>query len=220
MVLTVCWSIKGGVGTTVVTALLAIRRAETDPAGVVAVDMAGDLPAALGISSGDAPGLADWVAADHDIGPDALDRLSREVRPGLSMLERGVGGLEPIDRLDVAAGLLATGSRHAIVDAGRIDCTDAEARRLIAGAADVSLLVIRPCYLALRRASAAPIRPSGVVLVSEIGRALDARDVEEVIGAPVLLEVGIDPAIARAVDAGLLTSRMPRGLSRLLDRTA
>jgi hypothetical protein len=80
----------------------------------------------------------------------------------------------------------------------------------------VSLLVLRPCYLALRRAVAAPFRPSGVVLVREPGRALTRRDVEAVLGVPVRAEVDVDPAIARAVDAGLLTARLPRGLERAL----
>jgi hypothetical protein len=83
-----------------------------------------------------------------------------------------------------------------------------------------SLLVTRACYLALRRALDPPLRPSGVVLVTEPGRALDRGDVERVVGAPVRAEVGFDPAVARAVDAGLLVSRLPRGLERSLRHAA
>jgi hypothetical protein len=54
------------------------------------------------------------------------------------------------------------------------------------------------------------------VLLAEPGRALDATDVESVIGAPVVAQVSVDPAVARAVDAGLLASRLPRGLERAL----
>ena len=78
----------------------------------------------------------------------------------------------------------------------------------------------RACYLALRRAADPPLRPSGVVLVTEPGRALDRTDVEQVVGAPVRAEVAVDPAVARAVDAGLLASRLPRGLERALRRAA
>ena len=83
-----------------------------------------------------------------------------------------------------------------------------------------SLLVLRPCYLALRRALAAPIRPSAVVLVNEPGRALTRRDIEDVLGVPVRAEVDFDPSIARAVDAGLLAGRVPRALERALKEAA
>ena len=86
----------------------------------------------------------------------------------------------------------------------------------MAAGAQESLLVLRPCYLALRRALAAPVRPSGVVLVSESGRALGRRDVEDVLGVPVRAEVAIEEAVARAVDAGLLGRRVPRPLERAL----
>lgn len=86
--------------------------------------------------------------------------------------------------------------------------------------ADRSLLVTRACYLALRRAVSAPIRPTGVVLVAEPGRALRATDVEAAVGAPVVATVAVDPAVARAVDAGLLTARLPRLMERDLRRIA
>jgi hypothetical protein len=56
-----------------------------------------------------------------------------------------------------------------------------------------------------------PTRPSGIVLVEEPGRALRPRDVEASLGAPVVATVLLDPAIARAVDAGLLLARLPTG---------
>ncbi len=80
---------------------------------------------------------------------------------------------------------------------------------MVAARSTHSLLVTRACYLALRRAADPPLRPSGVVLVTEPGRALDRTDVEQVVGAPVRAEVAFDPAVARAVDAGLLASRLP-----------
>jgi hypothetical protein len=79
---------------------------------------------------------------------------------------------------------------------------------------------MRPCYLALRRAQLAPIRPSGVILITEDGRSLTRRDVEEVLGVPVRAEIPNEPAVARAVDAGLLTTRVPRNLERSLRRAA
>jgi len=90
----------------------------------------------------------------------------------------------------------------------------------VAAGAPTSLLVLRPCYLALRRAVRAPLRPSGVILVSEPGRSLGRADVEDVLGVPVRAVVGVDPAVARAVDAGLLPTRLPRSLERALRHAA
>jgi hypothetical protein len=106
-----------------------------------------------------------------------------------------------------------------IVDCGVLDGRE-PARSVVAARSTHSLLVTRACYLALRRAADPPLRPSGVVLITEPGRALDRDDVEKVVGAPVRAEVPLDPAVARAVDAGLLASRLPRGLERALRRAA
>jgi hypothetical protein len=70
--------------------------------------------------------------------------------------------------------------------------------------------------VALRRASLALYRPTGVVVVNEPGRVLSKDDVEQVVHAPVT-QIEIDPAVARLVDAGLLTGRIPRSLHALRD---
>ena len=62
----------------------------------------------------------------------------------------------------------------------------------------------------------APLRPTGVVLVDEPSRSLTRADVEAALGVPVVAVVQVDPAVARAVDAGLLASRLPRTLAREL----
>ncbi|MFP5377871.1 MAG: hypothetical protein ACLGIO_13970 [Acidimicrobiia bacterium] len=73
-------------------------------------------------------------------------------------------------------------------------------------------LVVRgPCYLALRCAVEAPWRPDGVVVLSEPGRALGGADVAAVLGAAVVATVGVDPDVARRIDAGLLLAG-PRSL--------
>lgn len=74
-----------------------------------------------------------------------------------------------------------------------------------------SFLVIRPCYLAIRRglASGGP-RPAGVILVEEPERSLGRRDIEDVLGVPVVATFAVTPAVARLVDAGLLMTRPPR----------
>ena len=219
----VCWSVKGGSGTTVVAAALALVLARRSPSGALLVDLAGDGPAALGLPEPDGPGLAGWFAAGRSVPADGLNRLEVAVTSGLSVVPRGRGPLGPADRAEVLAGVLAAESRSVVVDAGVPGWADPDrdtAAPVLAAAAGASLLVTRPCYLSLRRAVAAPLQPTGVVLVVEPGRALDRRDVDEILGAPVVAEVLVDPAVARAVDAGLLVARLPRSLERALGRAA
>ena len=77
--------------------------------------------------------------------------------------------------------------------------------------AGTNLLVLRPCYLALRQAlnSGATTGAAGIVLVSEPGRALRAEDVAAVTGLAVIATVPFRADIARAVDAGVLADRLP-----------
>ncbi|HET8617663.1 MAG TPA: hypothetical protein VFM27_01825 [Acidimicrobiales bacterium] len=220
--LVACWSVKGGAGTTVVSASLALLLAQRAPGGAVLADLAGDLPAALGLPEPDSAGLCAWLAAGESAPADSLGLLEVAVAPGLALLPRGEGPLAP-ERAGLLAALLDSSPRPAVVDCGRPDGADpagsAAVAAVVAGARR-SLLVIRPCYLGLRRAMQAPLRPSGVVVVNEPGRALTTDDIRQVIPAPVLAEVPLDPAVARAVDAGMLAGRMPRSLARALSRAA
>jgi hypothetical protein len=74
--------------------------------------------------------------------------------------------------------------------------------------------------LSLRRAAQLSVSPTGIVLINEPERALGKHDVEAVIGAPVVSEIIFDAAIARAVDAGLLASRIPTIMSKQLAAVA
>ncbi|MGH9246054.1 MAG: hypothetical protein ACRD29_17400, partial [Acidimicrobiales bacterium] len=62
-----CWSTKGGAGTTVVAAALALLLARSHADGAVIVDLAGDVPVALGAADRPGPGVADWLAAAPDV---------------------------------------------------------------------------------------------------------------------------------------------------------
>lgn len=209
-----CWAAKGGSGTTVVAVTLALLAAQRDDQGALLVDLAGDAPAVLGAPDPDSPGVRGWAEAGADVPADALARLALPLRPGLDLLARGEGPPPSRERLELLVAMLAADDRTVVVDCGTLQPDSAVAA--VAGGATSSLLVTRPCYLALRRAVAMPLRPSAVVLVSEPGRALDRCDIETVLGAPVAAEVAVDPAVARAVDAGLMASRLPRGLQRSL----
>ncbi len=212
-----CWAAKGGAGTTVVATALARLLAARDPSGAVLADLAGDVPAVLGLPDPPGPGLAEWLAAGEGVPPDALGRLEVEGPGGLRVLPWAGGppAAEPVpaERASVLAAVLAADPRRAVIDCGT---GPVGAGLVAASAATTSLLVLRPCYLALRAALRAPLRPSGVVLVAEAGRALGAPEVEDVLGVPVRAVVGADPAVARAVDAGSLGDHLPRRLERAL----
>jgi hypothetical protein len=219
----VCWSAKGGSGTTVVAAALAVLLARADghrPTTIV--DLGGDVPAALGTAAPTGPGVAEWLAAPS-APDDALVRLAAPTSDGLQVVHRGVGDDSggPPDRWPsvpdweriARACVAGAGAGHVILDAGR-DVPDA----VVHDAADRSVLVTRACYLSLRRSRACSSLASDVILITEPGRALDARDVAHALGVPVLAEIPWDPAVARSVDSGLLRARLPIAMVRPLRR--
>ena len=212
-----CWSSKGGAGTTVVAAALARLAADREEGGALLADLAGDAPVVLGLTDPAGPGLAGWLAAGSRAPVDALGRLEVAVSPRLGLLARGDGPLADGGRADVLAALLAADPRPTVADCGTAPVGAALA---VAVHATRSMLVTRACFLALRRATIAPLRASEVVLLTEPGRSLTRRDVEDCLALPVIAEIDVDPAVARAVDAGLLATRLPRGLIRELRRAA
>jgi hypothetical protein len=206
-----CWSLKGGSGTTVVAAGIALAA----PKGVL-VDLAGELPAALGIAEPAGQGLAEWLASDA--APAAITELAVDVDVDrqISVVPRGAGDLHGApERWTELAAWMAGDHRTFVVDAGTgVPPTALRADAHDGGVRD--LLVTRPCYLSLRRIGRHAARPSGVVLLAERHRSLGARDVAHCVGAPIVAQVPIDPAIARAVDAGLLAGRVPSSLTKPL----
>ncbi|HEV2068272.1 MAG TPA: hypothetical protein VGR26_00595 [Acidimicrobiales bacterium] len=211
------WSVKGGSGTTVVSVALAGMLARRSSAGALLADFGGDVPAVLGMVEPPGPGLGEWLASGAEVPADALIRLEIPGPKGLRILPTGSDAIAASGRAEVLTAILAADPRPVVADCG---CGPAGAGLAVAAAASASLLVLRPCYLSLRRAVQAQLRPSAVILVSEAGRSLGRNDVEGVLGVPVRAVVGVDPAIARAVDAGLLASRLPRGLERALRHAA
>jgi hypothetical protein len=190
------------------------------------VDLAGDLPIALGLpNEPSGPGVTGWLDGGPAVPADALARVEVAVAPGVSLLSRGERPFDPA-RANALASVLAADPRPVVVDAGVLRVLDGapSSRALVgaavAGVATHSLLVTRACFMAIRRATAAPVRPSAVVLVLEDGRALTAADVEAALGVPVCAQVSVTAAVARAVDAGMLLSALPRSLERELRHAA
>ena len=211
----VCWSVKGGSGTTVVASTLALMRAAESQRGALLVDLAGDVPAVLGLAEPSGPGISDWFA-HCDLGSRmTLQSIAIQATANLQIIARGSKQLDANENFSELCAALKTFDLPIIVDAG----CGLPSPDLLAHASS-SLLVTRPCYLSLRRAAQLSVSPTGIVLISEAGRALGKHDVEAVIGAPVIAEIIFDAAIARAVDAGLLASRIPTIMSKQLAAVA
>jgi hypothetical protein len=215
-----CWSSKGGSGTTVVAVALARLLADARQAGALLVDLVGDVPAVLGIADPTGPGVAEWLTAGDTVPADGLARIEHRVSGRLAVVGHGRTHLDDLTRAEVLVAVLAADPRAVVVDCGTIvssrGAADGRLARAVAALADESLLVVRPCYLALRHAVSSSVRPSGVVLVDEPERALDSTDVERILHVPVVATVPCSSGIARAVDAGVLGARVPHALRRAL----
>jgi hypothetical protein len=220
-VLSALWSAKGGAGaTTTAVALADISRRSHRTTDTLLVDLAGDLPAALGLPDPDL-GATEWMASDA--GPEALARIEHDVAEGVSLLPLGSASDWPDERATALVVVLGADHRDVVVDVGLLGASTTPLsvlRELVTDAADRSFLVTRSCYLALRRAARCDRTPDGVILVRESGRALDRGDVEGLLSVPVVAEVDTDPAVARAIDAGLLLTSGPRHVARALRRVA
>ncbi|MET0627509.1 MAG: hypothetical protein ABW033_03525 [Acidimicrobiia bacterium] len=212
------WSPKGGSGTSVLAAACALVIARGPAGGCRVADLAGDQAAIFGLAGEPELGLADWLDAGAEAPVEALDRLLVEVAPGVALLPTGAMTRTLQPRADAEAGAaLAVALRDLPVPVVA-DCGSAQdpAERAIVEVADVAVVVLRGCYLALRRAVRSPVLACsmGAVLVDEPGRSLTRREIADVLDTPVLARVPIRDTVARAVDAGVLAARLPDVLGR------
>ncbi|MET0275295.1 MAG: hypothetical protein ABW211_00455 [Acidimicrobiia bacterium] len=212
------WSPKGGSGTSVFAAACAVVLARGPAGGCRVADLAGDQPAIFGLAGEPELGLLDWLDAGVEAPTDSLDRLLVEVAPGVALLAAGTTERALRPRAAAEAGAaLAVALRNApvpvVADCGT--ATDPAARAMVE-VADVAVMVVRGCYLTLRRAVRSPGLGStmGAVLVDEPGRSLTRREIADVLGIPVLARVPMRDAVSRAVDAGVLAARLPDVLGR------
>ena len=209
------WSPKGGSGTSIVAAACAVVLARH--CGARLVDLDGDQPAIFGLAAEPDIGILDWLALGPEAPTDALTRVALHAAPGLALIPRGVERtLAPVASAEAGAALavaLRDDGLSAIADLGT---ARTPATRAVGEVADASIIVVRGCYLALRRAVHAPLleHTTGVVLLEEPGRSLGAGEIAEVLGRPVLATMPVRESIARAVDAGVITSRLPEPLAR------
>ena len=212
--ITICWSAKGGSGTTVVATSLGLLANHS-----LLVDLAGDVATALGLDVGDRPGVLDWIGSDAPA--EHLGDLTVEVGSDTLLLPQRPAQEQqrPSSRWDELGAWLRGWGREldgtVVVDAGATPPPAGLLRH-----ADRDLLVTRSCYLSLAAVRAMSHRPSGVVLLREPGRVLRARDVSSALQVPVVAELPYDTRVSRALDAGLLATRMPHSLRKAARQVA
>lgn len=208
------WSPKGGSGTSVVAASLSLALSQRGRARIA--DLAGDQPAIFAVPRDPLDGLTGWLSAGAAAPGELVEACSVVVAPGLELLPAGLPGIVSPDLAPEAGAALATVLREkaipTVVDAG---LAAQPALRAVVDVADVSLVVLRACYLALRRGVERDLvrTAAGIVLIEEPARACGSREVSEVLGRPVLARIPLRSAIARAVDAGTLALRLPSALA-------
>ena len=206
--LTIFMSPKGGTGTTVTAASYAVAAANASGRSLL-IDMCGDAQAALGMAESASPGLNDWLGEANPAGADDLLALGTPTGSVL-VVHPGSRFVSGAPRWDALTQAVSPRDFPVVIDAGTQFVPDE-----LRAAADRTWMVVRPCYLTLRRATRMP-RADGAVVVREPGRALSVRDVEAVLGVPVVATVPFDPAVSRAVDAGLLQARCDDVIGRHL----
>lgn len=200
-------SVRGGVGTSVVSAAIAVLAARDQSRLTYLVDLTGDHTDIFGLAHVET-GLDDWTTqADR-----RLTDLALEINPKLRLVPSRVA-LDATVSLDglVTALEQLRHDAHIVIDAGRLDLTDS-LREL----RPTHFLVIRPCYLALRATVSSSRTWDGLVIVRPPDRVLTTRDVVNVTGLPAIAEVDMSADVARAVDAGVFGSRLPAALERSL----
>jgi len=215
---------KAGQGTSVVAAATALELAERMPSSrVVLVDFGGDQPDLLGVDATERAGIVDWLRADGDVTIDAIDHLLIDVAPGLTLLPSGATQLPNetgvVDPARCAQLVGSFGRDTAVVaDVGALSADPLSPGPLLAVSGTHTTVVLRACYLALRRTAELPIEVQSIVEIVEAGRSLTTLDIELVASTAVSAKVRYDPVVARAVDAGLLVRRRPRQLRRAVQR--
>ena len=209
---TILSSPKGGTGTSVVAASLAIVSSSSSP--TLLVDLAGDQAAILGLPQPPI-GLSDWA---NGMTYREFDEIVSLCHDNLYLAPTGTFDFETLnanawDKLLRALSLKHSEGCNIIVDLGRADIPLA-LRKIV----DTCYLVTRPCYLALRRAVDLETAFSGVIVVNEPDRVLTSRDVESVLKLKCVAEIPYTSEISHRVDSGLLKSRLPMALQSVLSQ--
>lgn len=202
-----CWTVKGGSGGTVFASSFALALAKRHGKACI-VDFGGDVPSVLGMAEPTSRGVRDWLALPQR---DLHEYAGLHVQATAELSVVPAGTAVSFDE-DALGDLVSAAAPNTVLDFGTLQPPES-----IRDSVRADWLVIRPCYLALRRAARLRVRPQGVVVVREDGRSLTSRDIQSVVGAPVIGEISVSDGVARSVDAGLLATRLPKQLAEELE---
>lgn len=132
---------------------------------------------------------------------------------------RPVLGLTESHELTVVNDTLTVGNKPGVFNLDAYEDTVFDHGRNPASVTDgVNILVIKHCYIAIRRALQLTVKPDMIVVLAEDNRALRDVDVEACLGVKIAAVMKYDPTVARSIDAGLLATRLPRPLIRVNDQ--
>jgi hypothetical protein len=198
---TIFMSSKGGNCTTVTAAAFALHQAASGIRTII-IDLCGDQPAVLGLAEPQGPGINDWLAEDSNATISDLLSLGTVINDNVLLLHRGSRFVTGEPRWSDFAELMSSDNGYVVIDAGSGYLPD-DLRLAVTHIT----LVIRPCYIALRRA-AHQTRPTDVFAINEPERALTVKDIGHVLGVPIHAEVPHSAVISRAVDAGVFPGRV------------
>lgn len=101
------WALKGGTGTTSLATALALNLAREGQKEILLVDLAGEIPAVLGIPSLTPVGIGDWLSVEENLEADSLKHLEYEVIDGLHLLPRGRACLATLSQVLTPDALVA-----------------------------------------------------------------------------------------------------------------
>lgn len=204
-------SMKGGSGVSTTAALTALAARRNIDQPVTLVDLCGDQHAIFGRPP--AAGIAEWAA--RGLPPEDLDSALDDAASGVQLLGRGAGPLPPRGRQagEVVDGLLVWMATRGtvVVDAGNLhpgwDSAHGpgyDLRCQLSAASDHTMVVVRRCYLAARRAPSMPHRASRMIVVDEGGDRMKPDEIGQFTGVPLAAAIPVEAATARAVDSGLI----------------
>jgi len=201
--ITILSSPKGGSGTSVVAASLAIVSSSSIP--TLLVDLAGDQSAIMGLPEPPV-GINDWA---NGMTHREFEEILITCNDNLHLAPSGSSAIEIFSTGawgNLARELMQRESNgvNIIIDFGQGDLPLAFNKL-----ADMHFMVTRPCYLSLRRTVNIEQKFSGVIVVQEHDRVLTTSDVESVMKLKCVAEVPYSSEISRRVDSGLLKSRLP-----------
>lgn len=208
------WSLKGGQGTSVTAAIIALRH-QFHHDSVLIIDFGGDIAPILGQRVESQVGLIDWFLSQS--GPEALDQLVTPLLPQLSLLYSGTGvparEATPFeDRWATLEAWLNHDGRVTIVDLGTLPGQPGQLGSLWVQLTTWLLqqyhttLVTRPEYLSLRRYFEHDTIVDSLAILQTSTELLSAEDVADLCDRPVHFHIAIDETISHAVESGTLAT--------------